>query len=89
MNYNEVKSILRKYFILCFFSVFVLVGLFAIFSIVLHRMWATIALMLLFYVIGRIIIQKITNHYIHSVLLRDLDPVKYKNIFQVLYFLHS
>ena len=80
MNYNEVKSILRKYFILCFFSVFVLVGLFAIFSIVLHRMWATIALMLLFYVIGRIIIQKITNHYIHSVLLRDLDPVKYKNI---------
>lgn len=80
MNYNEVKSILRKYFILCFFSVFVLVVLFAIFSIVLHRMWATIALMLLFYVIGRIIIQKITNHYIHSVLLRDLDPVKYKNI---------
>ena len=63
MNYNEVKSILRKYFILCFFSVFVLVVLFAIFSIVLHRMWATIALMLLFYVIGRIIIQKITNHY--------------------------
>lgn len=79
---RDAKSVIRKYFLVCGFSAFVLFALFITLIVVFHSiwMWTTIAFVLVFCAVERIVIRKIANHYIHSILFQDLDAEKYKEV---------
>ena len=79
---RDAKSVIRKYFLVCGLSAFVLIALFIMLVVVFHQiwMWTTLAFVFLFCVVERIIIRKIANHYIHSILFQDLDPTRYKEV---------
>ena len=79
---RDAKSVIRKYFLVCGLSAFVLIALFIMLVVVFQQiwMWTTIAFVLFFCAVERIIIRKIANHYIHSILFQDLDPSRYKEV---------